>query len=147
MKNEKKVFVVYKGVKVDKSKERPVRRQIEVRPFNDELKYLQGLVDGHLEHYVIDDNLDKLYIDMWINDEGKLRDDFKPTIALTHEGKLYDVIMGPCVFSKYNDDGETLGLSLDEMNIVIDWINKQQIGGLISKDSQETDNPVIVVDR
>ena len=50
MKNEKTVFVVYTGVKIDKSKERPVRRQIEVRPFNDELKYLQGLVDGYLEH-------------------------------------------------------------------------------------------------
>ena len=147
MKDEKTVFVVYTGVKIDRSKVRPVRRQIEVRPFNDELKYLQNLVDGYLEHYVIDDDLDRIHIDMWINEEGKFREDFKPTIALTHEGKLYDVIMGPCVFSKYNDEGETLGLSLDEMNIVIDWINNQDIVGLMSRDEKEPDIPVIVVVR
>lgn len=147
VKEEPKVFVVYKGIKIDENKERPVRRQIEVVPFNEELEYLQNLVGGYIEHFIIDDELDMLNIDMWINEEGKFRSDFLPSFALMHDGSLYDVIMGPCVFSKYNDEGETLGLSLNEMNVVIDWLNNQQIGGLISKDSQEADIPVICVSR
>lgn len=138
VKNDKKVFVVYKGIKIDNTKDRPIRRQIEVRPFNDGLEYLQGLVEGFIEHYVIDDDLDSLHIDMWINEEGKFREDLDPTFALFHDGRLYDYIMGPCVFSKYNNKGETLGLSLNEMNIVIDWINNQEIVGLVRQSDAMT---------
>ena len=146
VKNDTKVFVVYKGIKMDDTKDRPIRRQIEVRPFNNDLEYLQGLVEGYLEHYVIDDGLDRLHIDMWINEEGKFQEGLKPTIALTHEGQLYDVIMGNCVFSKYNEAGETLGLNPKEMCIVIDWLNDQDIVGLISRDGSP-DIPVLKVER
>lgn len=143
--SDKTVFVVYKGIKIDPTKDRPIRRQIEVRPFEESLKYLQDLVGGYIEHFIIDPDLDRLHIDMWINEEGKFIEGLDPSIALCHEGRLYDVIMGNCVFSKYNDQGETLGLTLDEMNIVIDWVNNQKIVGLISNNGGP-DQPVIAVD-
>lgn len=132
--SETKCFVVYKGVDIDETKTPPLRRHIEVVPFEDGLHYLQSLVDGHIEHYIIDKRLNAYHIDMWINEEGKFRDDFKPTFALLRDGKLVDAIVGPCVFSKYNDEGETLGLSLNEMNIVIDWIQNHEVVGLVSTD-------------
>lgn len=143
-KDQPKVFVVYKGVIIDQNKDPQIRRQIEVRPFKDDLHYLQELVGGYLEHFTIDEDLDRLHIDMWIDEEGKLKSDKVPTIALTHEGHLYDVIMGNCVFSKYDDTGETLGLSLDEMNLVIGWLHDHDIVQLVSKDGR-TDIPVLAV--
>ena len=137
-------LVVYKGIVIDETKDRPVRRHIEIVPFKDGLSYLQSLVDGYIDHYSISSKLDSLHIDMWINDEGKFRDDFSPTFALLRDGQLCDVIVGPCVFSKFNDEGETLGLSPDDVNIVIDWLQSQGIGGLVSKDG--TSEPVIIID-
>ena len=129
MRDESKAFVVYKGID-----EKKMNRQVEVRPFDDALEYLQGLVGGYIEHYVIDSKLDHNFIDMWIDDEGKLKDGLAPTFALMHEGKLYDVIFGNCVFSKYDLDGNTLGLTPDDVSRVIGFLNDCNVVGLIKKD-------------
>lgn len=139
-KNDKTVCVRYTGIDPEKN-----RRQVEVRPFKNGLKYLQTQVDGHIEHFVIDDKLDELYIDMWINDEGKFREDFRPSFALVHDGKLYDVIVGPCLFTKYDDEGNTHGLTLDEMNIVIGYLNGLPVAALV--DSEGNQVPVLKVEK
>lgn len=131
-------FVVYTGMN-DKC-----RHQLTVVPFNDKLEYLQSLVGGLIEHYVIDRDLDAQHIDMWIDDEGKFKSDYKPTIALLYNGELYDVIMGNCVFSKYNSEGETLGLNVDEVSVVDRWIRAQKVVGLTMKDGCTV--PCIAVD-
>ena len=140
MRDESKAFVVYKGID-----EKKMKRQVEVRPFDDELEYLQDLVGGWLEHYVIDRKLDHLFIDMWIDEEGKLKDGLEPTFALMHEGKLYDVIFGNCVFSKYDLDGNTLGLSPDEVSHVIAFLNDCDVVGLIKKDGSTV--PCLAVNK
>ena len=129
MRNEKYAFAVYKGIDP-----KTLKRQIEVRPFDDELEYLQGLVGGYIEHYVIDDKLDHKFIDMWIDEEGKLKPDLEPTFALLHDGQLYDVIFGNCVFSKYDLDGNTLGLTPDDVSHVIAFLNDCDVVGLVKKD-------------
>ena len=129
-------FVVYTGIE-------GVRHQLTVVPFNSELKYLQSLVGGLIEHYIIDEELNDLHIDMWIDDEGKLKN-LKPTIALMNDGQLVDVIFGNCVFSKYNDEGETLGLEEYEVGIVDRWIREQDIVGLKDKDGHTF--PCLAVD-
>lgn len=139
-KNDMTVVVRYTGIDPDR-----MRRQVEVRPFYDGLEYLQKLVDGHIEHFVVDDKLDDLYIDMWINEEGKFREDFRPSFALVHDGKLYDVIVGPCLFTKYDDQGETHGLSLDEMNHVIEYLNDLEMVALVDKDGKQV--PVLKVEK
>lgn len=122
-------FVVYKGI--DQVKK---RRQIEVVPFDPELKYLQKLVGGYIEHFIIDEGLNQFHIDMWIDEEGKFKEGLTPSFALMHDGQLYDVIFGNCVFSKYDGQGETFGLSLDEVNIVIKYLMDRDVVGLIKKD-------------
>ena len=96
--------------------------EIQKKPFNDSLKSLQELVDGSIEHYVIDEDLNDNYIDMWINEEGKFRDDFKPMFALLHDGRLYDVIVGPCVFTMYDNEGNTHGLTSDAYKRVLHFL-------------------------
>lgn len=114
--SKNRFFLVFNGVNATGG--------IEVinKPFNESLEALQKLVDGCIEHYVIDEDLNDNYIDMWINDEGKFRDDFKPMFALLHDGKLYDVIVGPCVFTMYDRDGNTLGLTSDAYNRVLNFL-------------------------
>lgn len=98
--------------------------ELKMEKFDDTLETLQRLVDGTIEHFVIDDELDEHFIDMWINDEGKFREDFKPKFALFHDGKLYDVIVGPCVFTMYDLEGETHGLTEDAMRRVREFLYK-----------------------
>lgn len=129
-------FVVYTGIE-------GVRHQLTVVPFNSELKYLQSLVGGMLEHFNIDAELYDLHIDMWIDEQGKLKG-LKPTIALMNDGQLVDVIVGNCVFSKFNAEGDTLGLEEYEVGIVDRWIREQEIVGLKDKDGYMF--PVLAVD-
>ena len=138
--NNGKGFLVYKGID-----DKRLRRQIEIRPFKEPLEYLQGLVGGYLEHYIIDDKLDANYIDMWINEEGKLIEGLQPTFALLHDGELYDVIFGNCVFSKYDDEGNTLGLDEFEINRVIAFLNDCNVVGLTKKDGSTV--PVLAVNK
>lgn len=128
MSRDQTYFVVYKGLK--SNRERSV--QVEIKPFKPELEYLQGLVGGFIEHYIIDRDLDRDQIDMWIDDEGKLKQ-LEPTWALMYQGGLYDVIFGNCVFSKYNREGETLGLNQDEVNRVIQFLLSRDKAELMDK--------------
>ena len=134
-------FVIYKGLK--ENTEHSV--EVEIKPFNEELHYLQSLVGGYLEHFIIDDDLDRQHIDMWIDEEGKLKmEELKPTWSLCDpQGNIYDVIFGNCVFSKYNDDGETLGLTIDEVHTVIDFLLSCPRGYLQHKDSNQKISSVL----
>jgi len=139
-----KAFVVFKGIIEDRSQDRPIRKQIEVVPFDPELKYLQNLVGGYIEHYIIDEGLNNQFIDMWIDEEGKLKDGLQPSFALCRDGQLYDVIFGNCVFSKYNREGETLGLDQDEVVVVLKYLEELPIVGLLKKDGSTV--PCLAVD-
>lgn len=127
--NERVYAVRYLGI--DRQSK---NRHIEVVPFEDGLEFLQSKVDGYIEHYVISEYLNSIYIDMWINEEGKFRSDFEPVFALMHDNILYDVIVGPCLFTSFNDDGDTLGLTDDEVNIVIQYLSELDVVGLVNKD-------------
>lgn len=134
--------VVYKGVLDEPERTPRYNKQVLCIPFVDTLEYLQSLVGGSIEHFVIDEELDNQHIDMWINEEGKLIN-LPPSIALEYDGKLVDIIMGTCVFTKYDDEGNTLGLTLQETNIVSNWIRKQDMAML--KDDKDKSYPVLVV--
>jgi len=119
MSKKEKWFMLLNGIQKD-----TYALNVQMVKFNDSLATLQKLVDGHIEHYIIDDELDSHKIDMWINEEGKFREDFKPVFGLFYDGKLYDVIVGPCVFSKYDNQGNTLGLNDDDMYQVREFLRR-----------------------
>lgn len=135
----KKYFMVLKSVSAGGLLE------LKMEQFNDSLKALQRLVDGSIEHYVIDDDLNEHFIDMWINDEGKFRDDFKPMFALMHDGKLYDVIVGPCVFTMYDLEGATHGLTDDALRRVREFLYKCPLVMIETRDGKRY--PCLRVDK
>ena len=90
---------------------------------NTSYAFLKETVDGFIEHVSLA-KLDKKNIDLWINEEGKLRGDYNPVFALTYDGKIIDFIFGgDVVFLKYNDDGESLPLGDDDIDYITDLID------------------------
>lgn len=95
--------------------------EMSMDKFDESLEALQHQVGGLIEHYIIDEKLNSRWIDMWIDEESKLKG-LKPTFLLYHNGELYDYIGGPCVFTKYDEEGNTYGLNDDEMTAVRDFL-------------------------
>lgn len=89
--------------------------------FNEELKALQNQVGGSIEHFYIHESLTRRGIDMWIDDEGKLKN-LKPSILLMHQGQKIDYISGPCVFTRYDEEGYTWGLTDDDVKVVREFL-------------------------
>ena len=93
-----------------------------IEPFNSSLEALQKQVGGYIEHFIISPDLNDRYIDMWIDEEGKYKD-LHPTFALCdEEGTGLDCIMGNCVFTRYDREGETLGLTDEDITAVFQWL-------------------------
>lgn len=135
--------VIYEGVLVNEVDNKIVSVS-KAKPFEDTLEYLQNLVGGYIEHFVIDEELNNQHIDMWINEDGKMQK-LKPTFALEYDGKLIDIIVGNCVFTKYDDEGNTLGLTIQETQIVSNWLASLPVGTLIDKNGKSVH--VLVVGR
>lgn len=115
-----------------------------VEPFNESLKALQEQVGGLLEHFIINEGLNQLYIDMWIDDEGKLKG-HKPTFLLCDDdGNPVDSIVGNCVFTKYDTDGNTYGLTQDDINEVMAWLGTLPFAPVRKNDDGSLDYAFIV---
>ncbi len=77
----------------------------------DTLKALQGLVGGYITT-VYHEALEESGITAWAHDEGLL-------IGLTPNLVVYgQPIVGPVVFTGHNDEGETVGLTAEQEEIV-----------------------------
>lgn len=105
-------------------------------PFSDKLEDLQSLVDGHIEHLTFE-GLNDHYIDCWINEEGKLKG-MKPSLAYTHAGQIVDIVVGPLVFTRYDDFGETYGLTDLDLNTIAQWINDKPLMSCTDSDTGVT---------
>ena len=105
--------------------------KIDVVPFDDELSYLQNLVGGLIDHCSWFKELNDHFIDIWIDDEGKIKE-LEPTLIITKDHNVIEYLAGNLVFSKYSADGETYGLTLDEIDrYVKPWIKDTCKLGLI----------------
>ena len=79
-----------------------------------ELEDMQKMVGGLIECFHVGNG-----VDMWLNDEGKLLS-LPVNIAIgSAEREILDTIHGDVFFASGNDEGETIGLT-DEQ---IDWIH------------------------
>lgn len=95
-----------------------------IEPFKTDLKSLQEQVGGYIEHFIISAELEQKGIDMWIDEEGKYKD-YHPTFALCdNNGRVLDMIMGNCVFTRFNQSGETYGLTMEDVADVMKWLNR-----------------------
>jgi hypothetical protein len=93
---------------------------LETREIGNELKDLQEIVGGYIEIPFISNVFNDNGIDVIINEEGKLIDGLTPEIAIVDEvsGKILDLVYGNCIFASHNDEGETIALNEEQMQIV-----------------------------
>lgn len=72
----------------------------------DSYHYIRETVGGYIEHVPL---ASLGNIDLWCNEEGKLMD-LEPTIALMHDGKVYDIVCGKVCFLRHDSLGNTRSL-------------------------------------
>lgn len=85
--------------------------------------------------------IDGTEYDFYFNEEGKFIDECKECMALLHEGKLWDIIMGNIIVTKANDDGEDIGLTEEDMNKIEAFFNKT----FVQLTSKEVDIGLLVL--
>lgn len=87
-----------------------------------ELEDLQKIVGGYIEIPFLGDKLLDNGIDTIINEEGKFIDGLKPEIAVVDEerGVILDIVYGNCIFASHDKEGETIGLTENQIHIVME---------------------------
>ena len=93
----------------------------EVKEISNELGELQKIVGGYIEIPFLSRVFSDNGIDVIINDEGKYIEGLKPEIAIV-DGKtkqVLDVVMGNCIFASHDDEGETIGLTEEQLAVVL----------------------------
>lgn len=83
----------------------------------DSYDFIKTHVGGYIEH-VVNEILEERNIDMWCNEDGKFISELEPTLALTCRGEIYDVIMGNVVFTRCDNQGNTIGLIDDDIEFI-----------------------------
>jgi hypothetical protein len=98
------------------------------------LEHLQKIVGGYIEIPFLSQKFLDNGIDVIINEEGKLIDGLKAEIAIVNEkqGNILDIVYGNCIFASHDDEGETIGLNdeqiqivTEELETVIELMNKR----------------------
>ena len=85
---------------------------------------LKENVDGCVECVSFINDFSKRGIDLWVNEAGKLND-LLPTIAVTKNKELVEVLNGNIVFTRVNDNGETIPLTDEDIRFIRKTLNKK----------------------
>lgn len=83
-------------------------------------KMLNEAIGGFIEHITYNIALEKCDIDVWIDEEGKLKGLEPTTIVVDrNNNEIVEVLAGPLVFTgKKNHDGESYGLTDGQITII-----------------------------
>lgn len=94
--------------------------ELNVQNIGTELKDLQEIVGGYIEIPFLSEKFYEHGIDMIINEEGKLIGGMKPEIAIVNKekGAILDIVYGNCIFASHDEEGETIGLNEEQIQIV-----------------------------
>ena len=94
--------------------------ELKVQEIGTELEDLQKIVGGYIEIPFLSQKFFEHGIDIIINKEGKLIDGLKAEIAIVNEkqGNILDIVYGNCVFASHDDEGNTIGLAEEQIEIV-----------------------------
>ena len=110
--------------------------ELKEQEIGTELEDLQQIVGGYIEIPFLSRKFRNNGIDVIINEEGKLIDGMSPEIAIVDKsnGTILDIVYGNCIFASHNEEGETIGLTEEQMQIVteelktvIELINKKTL--------------------
>lgn len=94
--------------------------ELKKQEIGTELDDLQQIVGGYIEIPFLSRKFRDSGIDTIINEEGKLIEGMKPEIAIADENKgvILDIVYGNCIFASHNEEGDTIGLTEEQMQIV-----------------------------
>lgn len=94
----------------------------EAREISNALGELQKIVGGYIEIPFLSRVFRDNGIDVIINEEGKYIEGLKPEIAVVdgETKQVLDVVMGNCIFASHDDEGETVGLTEEQLAIVLE---------------------------
>lgn len=100
---------------IKKVGEKPERVEIKGTTFD----LIKETVGGYFDVARYNENLVKNKIDIFVNDEGKLMELYPNILVIDSETeKLVDYLAGDVIFLAYNDKGESLGLSEEQLDII-----------------------------
>lgn len=96
--------------------------ELQVKEIDNTLEELQKIVGGHIEIPFLGMVFKENKIDVVINEDGKYVEGLKPEIAIVNEkqGNILDIIYGNCIFVSHDNKGDTIALTDEQMNIVME---------------------------
>lgn len=96
-------------------------------------KDLQEAVGGYIEAVRLDPYGDSKGVDIYINEEGKLMG-LEPSLKWAN-GK--DVLCGNVVFCSYDDEGESVGLNQEQIELVEKYVAENRLSEIEWKNIKE----------
>lgn len=96
--------------------------ELREREIENTLEELQRLVGGYIEIPYLGKIFRENSIDVIINEEGKFIEGLRPEIVVIDEKtkQTVDVVYGNCVFATHDEEGNTIQLSKDQADIVVE---------------------------
>lgn len=109
--------------------------ELKEKEIGNELEDLQEIVGGYIEIPFVNQVFYDNGIDMIINEEGKFIEGLKPEIVIVSKAAwtVLDVVYGNCIFASHDSEGETVGLTEEQMRIVREELRMDVV--LTSKDT------------
>ena len=77
-----------------------------------------------IDHIDFIDTIFEKGIDIWIDDEGKLNGS-QPTLAFLENGNVVDAVHGKLCFLRFDDEGNTFGLTNSDIEFLKAWLSKR----------------------
>ena len=110
----------------------------ETKEITNELEDLQKIVGGYIEIPFLSHKFRDNGIDTIINEEGKFIEGLKAEIAIVDEehGSILDIVYGNCIFASHDEEGETIGLTEEQMQVVTEEL--ETVIELMNKKTFET---------
>lgn len=92
--------------------------ELKEKEIDNDLKSLQNEVGGYIEIPYLSKRLADNGIDLIINEEGKIQGLEKQLYVIDDNGNILDIICGNCLFVSRNEDGDTIGLSQEQIDFL-----------------------------
>lgn len=96
--------------------------ELREREIENTLEELQKLVGGYIEVPYLGSTFRENGIDVILNEEGKFIEGLRPEIVVLDKEtrQTIDVVYGNCVFATHDEDGNTVQLSQEQAEIVME---------------------------
>lgn len=99
-------------------------QKYQITEIENKLENLQEIVEGLIEAPYIP-GLTEKGITTFVNEEGKILN-LKPSIALTQNDEILDLIHGNVLFASVDEEGETIGLNEEQIEIITKHLNNSK---------------------